>query len=63
MSNQFQVTHQIPIEGTYKNRYDFTLLVNGLPLIQIELKRRGLILKEAFNQINHYPRFYFRKEI
>jgi type I restriction enzyme R subunit len=57
--NQFQVTHQITVEGTYKNRYDVTLLVNGLPLIQIELKRRGLELKEAFNQINRYQRHSF----
>lgn len=57
--NQFQVTHQISMEGTYKNRYDVTLLVNGLPLVQIELKRRGLELKEAFNQINRYQRHSF----
>jgi type I restriction enzyme R subunit len=54
--NQFQVTQQVSMEGTYKNRYDVTLLVNGLPLVQIELKRRGLELKEAFNQINRYER-------
>jgi type I restriction enzyme, R subunit len=57
--NQFQVTHQVTVEGTYKNRYDVTLLVNGLPLVQIELKRRGLELKEAFNQINRYQRHSF----
>ncbi|MFT6841499.1 MAG: type I restriction enzyme R subunit [Psychroserpens sp.] len=57
--NQYQVTHQVSIEGTYKNRYDVTLLVNGLPLVQIELKRRGLELKEAFNQINRYQRHSF----
>lgn len=57
--NQFQVTQQITVEGTYKNRYDVTLLVNGLPLVQIELKRRGLELKEAFNQINRYQRHSF----
>ena len=57
--NQFQVSHQITVEGTYKNRYDVTLLVNGLPLVQIELKRRGLELKEAFNQINRYQRHSF----
>lgn len=54
--NLFQVSHQISIEGRYKNRYDVTLLINGLPLVQIELKRRGLELKEAFNQINRYQR-------
>ncbi|HHB52694.1 MAG TPA: type I restriction endonuclease subunit R, partial [Saprospiraceae bacterium] len=54
--NQFQVTQQVTMEGTYKNRYDVTILINGLPLVQIELKRRGLELKEAFNQINRYER-------
>ncbi|SOD81061.1 type I restriction endonuclease subunit R [Spirosoma fluviale] len=54
--NQYQVTNQITIEGTYKNRYDVTILINGLPLVQIELKRRGLELKEAFNQTNRYQR-------
>lgn len=54
--NEFQVTHQFNMEGTYKNRYDVTLLINGLPLVQIELKRRGLELKEAFNQVNRYQR-------
>ncbi|MEI6334285.1 MAG: type I restriction endonuclease subunit R [Methylococcaceae bacterium] len=52
--NEFQVTHQITMEGKRKNRYDVTLLINGLPLIQIELKRRGAELKVAFNQINRY---------
>jgi len=58
-NNHFQVTNQITIEGTYKNRYDVTLLVNGLPIVQVELKRRGLELKEAFNQINRYQRHSF----
>ena len=57
--NEYQVTNQVTIEGSYKNRYDVTLLVNGLPLVQIELKRRGLELKEAFNQINRYQRHSF----
>jgi type I restriction enzyme R subunit len=57
--NQFQVTHQVTMEGKYKNRYDVTLLINGLPMVQIELKRRGLELKEAFNQINRYQRHSF----
>jgi type I restriction enzyme R subunit len=57
--NQFQVTHQVALEGKYKNRYDVTLLINGLPLVQIELKRRGLELKEAFHQINRYQRHSF----
>ncbi|MGE4515543.1 MAG: type I restriction endonuclease subunit R [Arcobacteraceae bacterium] len=54
--NLFQVTNQVSVDGTYKNRYDVTLLINGFPLVQIELKRRGLELKEAFNQINRYQK-------
>lgn len=54
--NEFQVTNQITNSGSYKNRYDVTILINGLPLVQIELKRRGLELKEAFNQTNRYQR-------
>jgi len=54
--NLFQVTQQVTMEGQYKNRYDVTILINGLPLVQIELKRRGLELKEAFNQTNRYER-------
>ncbi len=57
--NQFQVTQQVTMEGAYKNRYDVTLLINGLPLVQIELKRRGLELKEAFNQVQRYHRHSF----
>jgi type I restriction enzyme R subunit len=54
--NLFQVTQQVTMDGQYKNRYDVTILINGLPLVQIELKRRGLELKEAFNQTNRYER-------
>ncbi|MCF6350498.1 MAG: type I restriction endonuclease subunit R [Flavobacteriaceae bacterium] len=54
--NEFQVTQQVTMEGAFKNRYDVTILINGLPLVQVELKRRGLELKEAFNQINRYER-------
>ena len=57
--NQYQVTNQVTIEGSYKNRYDVTLLINGLPLVQIELKRRGIELKEAFNQIKRYQKHSF----
>ena len=57
--NQFQVSNQISQEGKYKNRYDITILINGLPMVQIELKRTGLELKEAFNQINRYQRHSF----
>ncbi|HLR20799.1 MAG TPA: type I restriction endonuclease [Tissierellaceae bacterium] len=52
--NLFQITNQITMRGKYENRYDVTLLINGLPLVQIELKRRGLDMKEAFNQISRY---------
>ncbi|WP_415371923.1 type I restriction endonuclease subunit R [Patiriisocius sp. Uisw_047] len=58
-NNLFQVTNQVTLEGSFKNRYDVTLLVNGLPLVQIELKRRGLEIKEAFNQINRYQKHSF----
>jgi type I restriction enzyme R subunit len=61
--NRFQVTHQVAMEGTYKNRYDVTILINGLPLVQIELKRRGIELKEAFNQINRYQRHSYGSSI
>lgn len=54
--NRFQVTHQITMQGKYGNRYDVTILINGFPLVQIELKRRGLELKEAFEQTNRYER-------
>lgn len=54
--NEYQVTRQISMEGKYANRYDVTILINGLPLVQIELKKRGLELKEAFEQTNRYER-------
>lgn len=57
--NEYQVTQQVTQVGKYENRYDVTLLINGLPLVQIELKRRGIELKEAFNQINRYQRHSF----
>jgi len=58
-NNLFQVTNQVQQTGSYLNRYDVTLLVNGLPLVQIELKRRGTEIKEAFNQINRYQKHSF----
>ena len=58
-NNLFQVTNQVQQTGSYLNRYDVTLLVNGFPLVQIELKRRGTEIKEAFNQINRYQRHSF----
>jgi type I restriction enzyme R subunit len=57
--NEYQVTHQITQQGRYENRYDVTLFVNGLPLVQIELKRCGMELKEAFNQIQRYHKHSF----
>ena len=54
--NQYQVAQQISQVGKYANRYDLILLINGLPLVQIELKRRGVELKKAFEQINSYQR-------
>ncbi len=58
--NRLQVINQYATdEGAYANRYDVTILVNGLPLVHVELKRRGVPLKEAFNQINRYQRESF----
>ena len=57
--NEYQVSHQITQEGKYENRYDVTLLINGLPLVQVELKRRGIEMKEAFNQIQRYHKHSF----
>ncbi|MCX6720453.1 MAG: type I restriction endonuclease subunit R [Candidatus Staskawiczbacteria bacterium] len=57
--NEYQVAQQITQMGKYENRYDVTLFVNGLPLVQIELKRRGMELKEAFNQIQRYHKHSF----
>lgn len=57
--NEFQVSNQITVEGRKKCRYDVTILVNGLPLVQIELKRRGVELKEAYNQIQRYHKTSF----
>lgn len=59
-NNRMQVINQyIENDGNHDNRYDVTVLVNGLPLVHIELKRRGVALKEAFNQINRYQRDSF----
>ena len=57
--NEYQVTNQVTQSGKYENRYDVTLLINGLPLVQIELKRRGVEMKEAFNQIQRYHKHSF----
>ena len=59
-NNRLQVINQYEVaDGAHKNRYDVTILVNGLPLVHIELKRRGVAIKEAFNQINRYLRDSF----
>jgi len=59
-NNRLQVMHQYEAkDGNHENRYDVTLLVNGLPLVHIELKRRGVAVREAFNQINRYQRESF----
>lgn len=54
--NTFQVTNQVSVNDTHKSRYDVTVLINGLPLVQIELKRSGVAITEAFNQIERYRR-------
>ncbi|MBQ6518702.1 MAG: type I restriction endonuclease subunit R [Anaerolineaceae bacterium] len=64
--NYYQVMHQVIMDPAhkgdvlYKNRYDVTILVNGLPLVQTELKRPGIEINEAVNQINRYRRFSFQ---
>ncbi len=60
--NKLQVIKQFEQAGTHANRYDVTILVNGLPLIQIELKRRGVAIREAFNQIHRYSKESFNSE-
>lgn len=57
--NEFQVSNQITVEGRNKCRYDVTILINGLPLVQIELKKRGIELKQAYNQIQRYHKTSF----
>lgn len=61
-NNFLQVTNQITGEGKNRNRYDVTILVNGLPLVHIELKKRGVNLHEAFNQIHRYSKESFNSE-
>ena len=58
--NIFQVSNQITIENRRVNRYDVTILINGMPLVQVELKRRGMEIKQAFNQVNRYKRESFK---
>ncbi|TBW80376.1 type I restriction endonuclease, partial [Staphylococcus hominis] len=58
--NKFQVTHQVSVEDQFKGRYDVTILINGLPLVQIELKRSGIAITQAFNQIERYRKHNYR---
>jgi type I restriction enzyme R subunit len=58
-NNRLQVINQYEVEGARANRYDVTVLVNGLPMVHIELKRRGVDIREAFNQIDRYQRDSF----
>lgn len=60
--NKVQVIRQFEQTGKHKNRYDVTILVNGLPLVQIELKKRGVAIREAFNQIHRYSKESFNSE-
>lgn len=61
-NNVLQVINQFEQTGSYDNRYDVTILVNGLPLVHIELKKRGVAIREAFNQIHRYSKESFNKE-
>ena len=58
-NNRLQVINQYEVTGTHDNRYDVTILVNGLPLVHVELKKRGIAIREAFNQIERYQRDSF----
>ena len=60
--NKVQVIKQFEQTGTHANRYDVTVLVNGLPLVQIELKKRGVAIREAFNQVHRYSKESFNSE-
>ena len=60
--NKVQVIKQFEQKGTQANRYDVTILVNGLPLVQVELKKRGVAIREAFNQVHRYSKESFNTE-
>ena len=60
--NKVQVIKQFEQTGTHANRYDVTILVNGLPLVQVELKKRGVAIREAFNQIHRYSKESFNSD-
>lgn len=60
--NKVQVIKQFEQKGSHANRYDVTILVNGLPLVQVELKKRGIAIREAFNQVHRYSKESFNSE-
>ena len=60
--NKVQVISQFAQKGTHSNRYDVTILVNGLPLVQVEIKKRGVAIREAFNQVHRYSKESFNSE-
>ncbi|MGM0095051.1 type I restriction enzyme EcoR124II R protein [Enterococcus sp. DIV1083b] len=61
-NNKVQVISQFEQKGTHANRYDVTILVNGLPLVQVELKKRGVAIREAFNQVHRYSKESFNSD-
>lgn len=62
LNNKVQVISQFEQKGTHSNRYDVTILVNGLPLVQVELKKRGIAIREAFNQVHRYSKESFNSD-
>src|SRR5690606_4284001 len=60
--NKVQVISQLAQQGTHANRYDVTILVNGLPLVQVEIKKRGVAIREAFNQVHRYSKESFNTQ-
>ncbi|WP_411847547.1 type I restriction endonuclease subunit R [Roseibacillus persicicus] len=62
LNNKLQVIKQFEQAGSHANRYDVTILVNGLPLVQVELKKRGVAIREAFNQVHRYSKESFNSE-
>ncbi|GGH65871.1 type I restriction endonuclease subunit R [Phaeocystidibacter marisrubri] len=62
LRNKLQVISQFEQKGTHSNRYDVTILVNGIPLVQVELKKRGVAIREAFNQVHRYSKESFNSD-
>ena len=62
LKNSLEVIRQFSQKGKYLNRYDVTILINGIPIVQVELKKRGVAIKEAFNQIHRYSKESFNSE-